>query len=77
MIAVYALGCLGCLELFRCKIALVGVIWLNGKDINLEVIKAGLAWHYKQYQREQSAQDRMLYAYTALGMAEATARKTL
>ena len=41
---------------------IVGVIWLDGKDINLEVIKAGLAWHYKRYQREQSAQDRVLYA---------------
>ena len=31
---------------------IVGVVWLDDKDINLEVINAGLAWHYKQYQRE-------------------------
>lgn len=37
-------------------------IMLDGKDINLEQIQAGLAWHYKEYQREQSAEDRELYA---------------
>lgn len=28
----------------------------------LEQIRAGLAWHYKAYEREQSPQDRRLYA---------------
>jgi endonuclease YncB( thermonuclease family) len=37
-------------------------IVLDGKDINLEQIKAGMAWHYKDYQREQSPEDRELYA---------------
>jgi endonuclease YncB( thermonuclease family) len=41
---------------------LVGKITLDGKDINLEQLKAGMAWHYKEYQREQSPQDRELYA---------------
>lgn len=41
---------------------LVGKILLDGKDINLEQVKAGLAWHYKEYQREQSPEDRELYA---------------
>ncbi len=41
---------------------LVGKILLEGKDINLEQVKAGLAWHYKEYQREQSPEDRELYA---------------
>lgn len=38
-------------------------------DANVAQISAGLAWHYKQYQREQSAEDRNLYA-----AAEAEAR---
>ena len=41
---------------------LVGKILLDGKDINLEQIKAGMAWHYKEYQREQTPEDRELYA---------------
>src|SRR5882762_6909386 len=41
---------------------LVGKIVLAGKDINLEQVKAGMAWHYKDYQREQTAEDRELYA---------------
>jgi endonuclease YncB( thermonuclease family) len=41
---------------------LVGKILLEGKDINLEQVKAGLAWHYKEYQREQTPEDRELYA---------------
>jgi endonuclease YncB( thermonuclease family) len=41
---------------------LVGKILLGGKDINLEQVKAGMAWHYKEYQREQTPEDRELYA---------------
>lgn len=40
----------------------VGKIIVNGVDANLEQVKAGLAWHYKQYQREQSETDRITYA---------------
>lgn len=40
----------------------LGKIFLEGKDINLEQIKAGLAWHYKQYERDQSPADRRAYA---------------
>lgn len=40
----------------------VGKILVNGIDANLEQVKAGMAWHYKQYQREQSADDRATYA---------------
>ena len=49
---------------------IVGKILLNGKDINLEQVKAGMAWHYKEYQREQTPEDRDLYA-----AAEEEARK--
>lgn len=40
----------------------VGKILLDGKDINLEQIKSGYAWHYKQYAEEQSKTDQKLYA---------------
>lgn len=39
----------------------VGKILFNGIDANLEQIKAGMAWHYKQYQREQSPNERVIY----------------
>lgn len=32
-----------------------------GTDANLAQISSGMAWHYKQYEREQSALDRSLY----------------
>ncbi len=41
---------------------LVGVVHFEGEDMNLKLVKAGLAWHYKQYQNEQSKSDRILYA---------------
>ena len=40
----------------------VGTIRVNGKDANLEQVRAGMAWHYKQYQNEQSPADRALYS---------------
>lgn len=40
----------------------IGKVMLDGQDINLQMIKVGLAWHYKQYSREQEASDRQLYA---------------
>lgn len=40
----------------------VGKIMVDGVDANLEQVKAGLAWHYKKYQREQSVADREAYA---------------
>ena len=40
----------------------VGKIIVDGVDANLAQIKAGMAWHYKQYQREQSVEDRDTYA---------------
>ena len=35
-------------------------------DAGLEQIKAGLAWHYKYYQMEQSEKDRRLYSEAEL-----------
>lgn len=40
----------------------VGKITVEGIDANLEQVKAGMAWHYKKYQGEQSKTDRALYA---------------
>lgn len=47
----------------------VGKVLLDGLDANLAQIEAGLAWHYKAYQREQSVVDRQTY-----DKAEETAR---
>src|SRR5687768_6730249 len=40
----------------------LGKVLLNGQDINLKQIKAGLAWHYKLYDKDQRLADRRLYA---------------
>ncbi|MEK9953173.1 MAG: thermonuclease family protein [Curvibacter sp.] len=40
----------------------VGTVWLEGEDINLELLRAGLAWHYRAYEREQPPGDRARYA---------------
>lgn len=40
----------------------VGKILVDEIDANLEQVKAGLAWHYKQYQKEQTPEDRSLYS---------------
>lgn len=40
----------------------VGKILVNGVDANLEQIKAGMAWHYKKYAKEQPFEDRETYA---------------
>lgn len=42
---------------------LVGTVLSDGKDINLEMVKAGHAWHYKYFSKNQTADDRK--AYTA------------
>jgi endonuclease YncB( thermonuclease family) len=41
---------------------IVGKVTLDGLDMCLEQINAGMAWHYKYYQDEQSPEDRVLYA---------------
>jgi len=40
----------------------IAKILLDGKDINLQQVKDGFAWHYKEYQREQTTDDRKLYS---------------
>lgn len=40
----------------------VGQVYVDDTDVCLEQIKRGLAWHYKDYEREQSVEDRSRYA---------------
>lgn len=40
----------------------VGTIMLDGRDVNIEQVKAGLAWHFKKYEDEQKPEDRRAYA---------------
>jgi endonuclease YncB( thermonuclease family) len=37
-------------------------VHVDDSDVSLQQIKRGLAWHYKQYEREQSVEDRTRYA---------------
>ena len=46
----------------------IGKILLStGQDVNLEQVTRGFAWHYKVYEREQSANDRKLYGFAEQG----------
>jgi endonuclease YncB( thermonuclease family) len=40
----------------------IGKVIVAGGDVNFQMIARGLAWHYKQYQKEQSLDDRLSYA---------------
>ena len=40
----------------------LGKVIVDGVDANLVLVKAGMAWHYKQYAKEQQEDDRILYA---------------
>jgi endonuclease YncB( thermonuclease family) len=41
---------------------LLGTLTLDGRDLNLAQVRAGLAWHYKRYQNDQPPADRTSYA---------------
>lgn len=41
---------------------MVGKVIVDGTDVNLRQVEAGLAWHYKTYEREQEPGDRAAYA---------------
>ncbi len=47
----------------------IGKVLVDGVDLNLEMVKAGLAWWYRKYAAEQSGPDQ-----TAYGAAEGEAR---
>lgn len=41
---------------------IIGKVIVSGRDASLDLLDAGLAWHYKKYANEQSANDRAAYA---------------
>lgn len=47
----------------------VGKVLVDGRDANLEQVRAGMAWHFKKYENEQALDDRLAY-----GRAESAAR---
>jgi len=40
----------------------LGKVLVEGRDVNLEQVRLGLAWHYKKYDREQEPYDRASYS---------------
>ena len=50
----------------------VGKVLLHNADINLKIIRVGLAWHYKKYQKEQTRQDERRYAESEIDAQLAT-----
>jgi len=51
----------------------LGKVLAGNKDVNLEQVRAGMAWHYKAYERTQTATDRQAYT-AAENLAKATKR---
>lgn len=49
---------------------IIGKIFIDSVDANFEMVRLGLAWHYKAYEDEQSLVDRVAYSE-----AEKKARK--
>lgn len=41
---------------------IVGKVLVNGMDANLQQVRSGMAWHYKEYMGEQTSADRASYA---------------
>ena len=52
---------------------IVGKVTVNHTDACLAQVTAGLAWHYKKYEKEQAPEDRTAYA-AAEGQARAAHR---
>lgn len=50
---------------------IVGKVTLDGQDICLQMIRDGMAWHYTEYEKEQSKTDRDLYSEAELKAREA------
>ena len=41
---------------------LLGKLVLDGEDINLNLVKNGMAWHYKRFKSSQEKKDQILYS---------------
>ena len=39
----------------------VCAVYVNLRDVGLEQVRQGMVWHYKEYQHEQTTQDRLVY----------------
>jgi len=50
---------------------IVGKVLLNGRDVCLDQVVAGMAWHYKYYQDDQTPEDRQLYAAAEIAACSA------
>ena len=50
---------------------IVGKVILDKQDVCLAMISDGMAWHYKDYEKEQSKADRDLYSQAELKAREA------
>jgi endonuclease YncB( thermonuclease family) len=50
---------------------ILGKVILNKQDICLAMISDGMAWHYKDYEKEQSKTDRDLYSQAEVKAREA------
>ena len=49
----------------------VARVLVDDRDVGLEQVKAGMAWHYKRYESEQSARDRRDYTHAEQRAREA------
>ncbi len=41
---------------------IIGEIFLDEKNINVEQIRSGFAWHYKHHERQQTFKERVIYS---------------
>ena len=46
---------------------LVGTVSVKGLDVGLEQLRAGMAWHYRRYENEQTPEDMMQYSAAESG----------
>jgi len=44
----------------------IGRVEFGGRDVGLQLVRTGLAWHYKRFEIEQVPEDRKLYAVAEL-----------
>ena len=56
---------------------IIGKISVNHRDVCLEQIRRGMAWHYKQYARDQAPDDRGAYAEAEVAARAAQAASRL
>jgi endonuclease YncB( thermonuclease family) len=40
----------------------IGIVYLDGQDVGLKQVESGMAWHFKQYDYEQTTEERKKYS---------------